>query len=309
MIPPPVCSVIIPSYRSAKTIRATLAALLAQDFGQPYDITVVDSSDDDTPQIIANYFPQVRVIHLDQKTDPARARNLGAHEAQGAVLAFIDADCVAAPDWLRRLYETVRHGYDAVGGAITNADGETAASWAGYFCEFREFLPEGAAHDVDNLTLGNVAYPRDLFWSVSGFPEGCFPQEDQVFHQTLRVQGRRIRYDPHIRVAHTHRADVGAFLRHQRFIGQTNARVVLRLNLSGVALARRPWLTLLALPALVPYRFLRTMRACWSVERHILLRRPAIAWLCWWGMWCWGWGFFEGARDLADTEYAIRNSV
>jgi glycosyltransferase involved in cell wall biosynthesis len=293
----PVCSVIIPSYRSAPIIRDCLSALLQQDIPQPYEIIVVDSSPDDTPALVRHYFPHVRLIHRPQQTDPALARNLGAAQARGEILAFIDSDCVAAPDWLRRLYTTLQQGYDGVGGAIANGNSDTLVSWAGYMCEFREFLPAGQPRDVVNLTLGNVAYRRSTFQAVGGFPLGCFPQEDQVFHDALSRKGARIRFDPRIVVAHVHRAERSAFLAHQRRIGQANARVIRRLELAGAWIARYPWLALLSMPALIPLRYIRTLHACWDVEQHLLLRRPALAWLCWLGICCWGWGFFEGARS------------
>src|SRR5437868_9362423 len=79
-------SVIVPSYRSAPTIGACLTALLRQDLAQPYEIIVVDSSPDETPALVGRDFPQVRLIHRAQQTDPALARNLGAEQAHGEIL-------------------------------------------------------------------------------------------------------------------------------------------------------------------------------------------------------------------------------
>jgi glycosyl transferase family 2 len=181
--------------------------------------------------------------------------------------------------------------YDAVGGAIRNVEGATSASWAGYFCEFREFLPLGAAGDATNLTLGNAAYRRDTFHRAGGFPGGYFPQEDQVFHCRLIAAGARIRFDPSIVVTHAHRSTVTAFLAHQRRIGAANARVVSALGLKGAGIASRGWLAAALLPALATYRFARTVATCWNQERCLMIRRPAIAGLCWLGMFAWGVGF------------------
>jgi GT2 family glycosyltransferase len=300
-----VCSVIIPSYRSAATIAACLVALTRQRDAPPYEIIVVDSSPDATPEIIRQQFPQAQLIHLGQQTDPAAARNLGAQQARGALLAFIDSDCIAPPNWLAQLCARLQAGYDAVGGAIANANDDALASWASYLCEFREFLPGGSAHDTLNLTLGNAAYRRSAFEATGGFPTGCFPQEDQVFHLAFRTHGFRIRLDPGIVVAHTHRAEWRAFLAHQRRIGQANARVLRWIDLPGSWLARRPWLAAALLPALVPFRFARTLFACRRVQEQVVLRRPLLAWLCWLGMCWWGWGFLEGARDGPRAQLAL----
>ena len=291
----PVCSIIIPSYRAAQTIGACLTALLGQDLTLPYEIIVVDSSPDETPDLIRRDFPQVQLIHLPHKTGPAKARNIGAQQARGEILAFIDADCIAQPNWLRQLYTLIQQGYDAVGGAIANGNGETLISWASYMCEFREFLPVGSSRDVTNLTLGNVAYRRTSFWAAGGFPARCFPQEDQVFHYGLRQRGGRIHFDPGIVVAHTHRTERAAFLHHQHRIGRANARVLGKLDLPGAAIARRPWLALLITPALIFLRLVRTFYACWWVEQGLVWRRPALVWLCWLGMYWWGRGFIRAA--------------
>ena len=301
MSPSLVASVVIPSFQSARTIDACLVAVLGQVNAGPFEVIVADSGDDETAALIARDYPAVRVLKSATRLDPALARNWGAREANGPVLAFIDSDCVPEPDWLARLCAALGNGAcDAVGGAIRNIDGASRAAWAGYFCEFREFLPGGPATGATNLTLGNAAYRRDLFQRVGGFPAGYFPQEDQVFHTRLVAIGARIVFDPSIVVAHAHRSTIGAFLTHQRRIGVANARAVSTLALEGAGIASRSWLAAALLPALATYRFARTFAACWKQERCLMIRRPSIAGLCWLGMFAWGIGFARPAA--ADAQ-------
>lgn len=292
-------SVVVPSYRSRATIDACLCSLLAQDVEPAPEIVVVDSSGDGTAEHVAERFPQVKVVPLGHRTEPGTARNLGAASARGTLLAFLDADCLAPRGWLRRLEGALDAGYDGVGGAVANGNGESLVSWAGYLCEFREFLPGGPARDAGNLTLGNVAYRREVFESAGGFPTGCFPQEDQVFHHRLRARRARLLLDPSIVVAHTHRTARHDFLAHQRHIGQANAQVLGRIGQSGAAIARSRPLAILTLPALVLLRFVRTLFACRHVEHGLVVREPRLLWLCWLGMCSWGRGFVEGASGRA----------
>lgn len=288
-------SVIIPSYNSEATIRACLRSVCAQEFDGAYEVFVFDSGTDGTAGIIAREFPTVRLLRAAEKTDPAKGRNRAVSDAGGTVLAFIDSDCVAPTNWLHRLCALVEDGYDGAGGAIVPVDGSSDAAWAGYFTEFREFLPGGPVRPATYLTINNAAYRRDTFLQAGGFPEAYFPQEDQVFWTRLAPLGARIVMDPSIVVQHHHRDEAAAFLRHQYTIGLANARVVLALGLQGSALASRPWLALLALPLLTTYRFLRTCSACWRQEQYAFLRRPAIGLLCWLGMWWWGAAFVRGS--------------
>src|SRR6185369_16653392 len=175
-------------------------------------------------------------------------------------------------------------------------------SWAGYMCEFREFLPGGPVHPMKYLSLNTVAYPRDVFWSAGGFPPGFFPMEDQIFHRPLLERGARIALDPEIVVSHTHRSDKAKFLQHQRELGLANARILRVLGDRGAAMARSGALAMLAAPALVPFKFIRTVLPCLRVERGLVLRRPRLAWLCWLGICWWAWGFVEGARLPAEHD-------
>jgi GT2 family glycosyltransferase len=243
------------------------------------------------------------VLHAETRLDAEQARNWAAREAHGSVFAFIDSDCVAEPDWLRRMSAAVEQGvYQGVGGAIRPVEGENDTCWAGYFCEFREFLPGGTATDATYLTPNNAAYLRDTFEKAGGFPTGYFPLEDQVFYERLRSVGARIRFDPTIVVRHNHRRRLAAFLGHQARIGEANARVARDFRLRGGAIAARPWIAAGLMPALTTYRFARTVSACWRQEESLLLRRPAIAGLCWLGMWGWGLGFIRGSGRAATLR-------
>jgi glycosyltransferase involved in cell wall biosynthesis len=296
-------SVIIPSFQSASTIRACLAAVCAQAIGDPFEVFVGDSGTDETADIVRREFPQVHLLKSDTRLDPALARNRCAAQARGTIFAFIDSDCVAEPDWLRRLCVTLEEGvYDGVGGAILPVEGSNRTGWAGYFCEFREFLPRGVPADATYLTINNAAYRSDIFRRAGGFPAGYFPQEDQVFYQDLRALGARIRFDPSIVVRHNHRSEVSAFLTHQVKIGTANARVVRELGLQGGRIASHAWLAAGLLPALATYRFARTVAACWKQERCLMLRSPTVTGLCGLGMIAWGIGFARASGTEARVH-------
>ena len=128
----PRASVIIPSFQSESTIRACLASVLAQDIGEPYEVFVADSGTDKTAEIARSEFPSVRLLKSETRLSAELARNWGAREARGSILAFIDSDCVSSPDWLRRVCAALEDGpYDGVGGAIRPVDGSTSTHWAG----------------------------------------------------------------------------------------------------------------------------------------------------------------------------------
>ena len=286
-------SVVIPSYQSAGTIRACLRGVLSQHIDGSFEAIVVDSGSDGAAEIVRREFPTVRLLTSNGRIGAAPARNRGAREAHGAVLAFLDSDCVPGASWLASLIVPIeRDECDGLGGSIRPVEGSNATAWAGYFCEFREFLPGSRAPvEARHLTPGNAAYRTSTFQAAGGFPDGFFPLEDQAFYEQLRKVGARIRFDPAIVVGHAHRDQVSAFVAHQARIGEANARVARALGIKGSAIAARPWLATLLLPFLATYRFCRTVAACWKEERHLMIRRPLVPILCWVGMFGWGAGF------------------
>ena len=84
----PLVSVVIPCYNGIRTMERTLGALAAQKTETPYEVIVVDSSDDGTDRMIAEKYPDVRLFHLPEKTLPGSGRNLGVKKSRGKYIAF-----------------------------------------------------------------------------------------------------------------------------------------------------------------------------------------------------------------------------
>jgi GT2 family glycosyltransferase len=293
----PAATVVIPSYNAQATIEATLTLVMAQDFDEPYEVIVVDSSSDDTPAIVSREFPQVRLIRRDRQTDPGTARNLAIARARGEIIACLDADCVAPKDWLRRLVAAQRAGHTIVGGSVENGNPNRALAWAGYLGEFREFIPIGNARLVRHLPTCNIAYHRSIFARFGGFPTSFYPQEDLLFHWRLSQQGVPIWFDPDIAVAHTHRAEWRAYLRHQRRIGHITAQVLELTGQEGAFLARAPMLATLAAPVLPLVKFLRTVTHFINWQPNTIRHHWAALPLLLAGLYAWVIGFVAGAWD------------
>jgi GT2 family glycosyltransferase len=291
------CSVIIPSYQSAQTIAACLGALLSQDFAEPFEIIVVDSSTDGTAAIIREQFPQVTLIALSRQTLPGPARNLGVQRARGEIIAFLDADCVPGRDWLAHLVAAHDAGYTIVGGAVLNGTPDSMVGCAGYIGEFREFLPQGEARQVAHIPTCNISYKANIFRRYGGFPEAHYPQEDLLFNWMLCRQGEHIRFDPAIRVTHTHRTEIAAYLAHQHRIGQVTAQVLRLTDLPGAWLVRRSYLALVGLPLMVVLKFLRTLRVFMEWRAASVWQQPA-AWLVFaLGLASWSVGLCQGLKS------------
>lgn len=296
-------SVIIPSYNSETTIGKCLDALLSQSYDGNYEIILVDSSTDRTPQIVSSEYPNVQFIHFGQKTDPGTARNAGIRKARGDLIAFIDSDCVAAHDWLENIEAAHRSLYNVVGGSVNNGnDKEDLVAWAGYVSEFREFLPEQPKQDVMHIPTCNISYKKNIFAKFGSFKGEYYPQEDLVYNYNLQKNGEKILFDPTIQVYHHHRSELGSFLSHQKRIGAITSKVLKVVDLEGASIVRHPYLALLLLPFLPIVKFLRTVFVFLRHQPGAILKRPLVLPIFGLGLIFWLTGFASGIyrKDFAD---------
>src|SRR5688572_5665963 len=96
----PVVSVIIAVWNSPCQIRQCLAALERQTLPRDqFEILVVDNGSTDDTAAVAHAVPGVTVIE-EARPGSYAARNRGLVAARGEYVAFTDADCLPAPDWL-----------------------------------------------------------------------------------------------------------------------------------------------------------------------------------------------------------------
>jgi len=249
-------TVIIPSYNSRNTIHRAIQALRQQIEAPPFEVIVVDSSNDGTERYIAREFPEVNLQHLEERTYQARSRNIGASMARGAILAFLDSDCTPRPDWLAKTVQAFdRDEVCAVGGQLDNANPQTAVSRAMFILQFRESLPYREWMTVFNMPANNIAYRRDTFLSLGGFPEWMGSSEETLFHSRLQSKGIALFVNPEARVAHWNLKKCWKFLRHQIKQGRFYRIARLQTQLPGSPFLNRLWAT----PLFPFYRFFRAL--------------------------------------------------
>lgn len=93
---PTLVSVVIPVYNGDRFLTEALESVLAQDYPHVEIIVVDDGSTDNTAAVIRQYQPAIQAI-FQRNAGVAIARNRGIEAAQGAWIAFLDADDVFLP--------------------------------------------------------------------------------------------------------------------------------------------------------------------------------------------------------------------
>lgn len=98
----PLVSVIIPTFNRAASLSRAVDSVLAQSFRDFELIVVDDGSLDDTIRLLSPLAGELKLLRLEHRGMPGRARNAGAAAARGSYLAFLDSDDLWLPEKLTR---------------------------------------------------------------------------------------------------------------------------------------------------------------------------------------------------------------
>lgn len=224
MIKEPFVSVIIPAYNSSKTIAATLKSLKNQNF-KGFETIVVDNGSTDTSKEEIKNFKGVILLE-ELKKGPAAARNLGIKNARGDIIAFTDSDCYVNSDWLSKVIETFNNHKEAhaIAGSVLNAFPDNLISRASEITDFGllSYGKKNFPKWVRNAPTLNVAYKREVFDGHNVFDDDIkyAAAEDSLFNWKIIKKGKRIFFNPEIKVTHFHRNTLNSFLRKKYLYGR-----------------------------------------------------------------------------------------
>lgn len=248
-------TVIIPCRNGANTVGAAVRSALAQTEPPDEVIVVDDLSDDDSANVAQA--AGARVIRNETRRNAGGSRNAGIAVATGDLLAFLDADAVAAPDWLERSREVLEkdESIAAVGGRIVNGRLSRYGK-LDYYMNHSEWIGGSPAGEKSNVPTMAVVYRRT---AVDGlrFPESN-SGEDTAFALAVTARGGRLWFDPRIAVTHNHeRLDWRAYVEKQEACGGTIYWTRKTFDRPGQFLVRFPFLLFL-----FPHLWLMLIRMC-----------------------------------------------
>ena len=208
---------VIPALQAAATLDTCIQAVLAQDAGEAFDITIaVGPSGDETRAIAdaaAAMYPNVRVVDNPSGATPS-ALNAAIAASEGPIVARVDAQSILPAGYLRRSAATLaRTGAANVGGVqrpVGNHGRQAtiAAAMASSFgsgpARFRRGRVEGP---VDTVYLG--VFLRSALESVGGFDDSMRRNQDYDLNWRLRAAGHLVWFDPELVVEYRPRATLG----------------------------------------------------------------------------------------------------
>lgn len=210
-------SVIIATYNRPDALARCLATLGQQAFPrEDFEIIVVDDGSESSYRQVQEAFPEVRWLR-QANSGPALARNTGAEQARGRILAFIDDDCLAEPNWLQQIAQTFDDTTERLMGGST-----PAAHSANIYDQVSQFIlslvyrhynqrPDKSRFFASN----NMAISASLFREVGGFhhQKSAYVSEDRILCDQLLSRGEVLFWNPQAVVYHQPQLTLQGFCR------------------------------------------------------------------------------------------------
>jgi len=249
----PEISVLVCTLNGAERLDRCLEAVRGQRLWERIQLIVVDDGSTDSSAEVASKYG-AEVIRHPYNRGLAAARNTGIAAVLAPVVATLDDDCEAEPDWAERLLGGFVEGVVGVGGEAVPApsDGYFAgflvrnnplapleidlASNTGITYRFSRYLLRNAGtaptgeRAVHAFATANGAFRVDIVRELGGFDERFRGDEGgEDLDLCLRIEDEHLpgalRFDPSAVVYHHFDTDPRALLRRCRSYGLGAARL------------------------------------------------------------------------------------
>ncbi|WP_144903874.1 glucosyl-dolichyl phosphate glucuronosyltransferase [Halobellus captivus] len=194
-------------------------------------VVVIDGSDELYERVRNDYEDRRDVVlHCnDSNVGLSRSRNAGIERSSGDVIAFLDDDAVASPDWIAELVDTYER-RDAIA-----AGGRMVPRWVAGEPEWLppEFywlvgvthrgFPE-EAREVRNTFGSNISFKREVFEEIGTF------EPDLGRHGDRQIQGEETELAARMHAAFGERVwyNPDAFVEHKVFAYRTDPTWLLK---------------------------------------------------------------------------------
>lgn len=278
-------SVIVPVYNSMATLAECLESLLAQEGPQLEILVVDDASTDGSVELVESFQardPRVRLLRSNRNLGPGGARNLAIRASRSRRLLFLDADCVAPPDWAYQHCEALDQASEdrrIVGGPVVGIHATLFGRADGYCGWFGSLPSQPRGRRVgEHLPTANLATSRAVFERIGLFrEEEVLFSEDAEFCERAQRLGVEIWFEPRAGIRHKDRNSLGGYLQHQWTAG---IQMIHYRREAGAAyhwLMPRGWISgaLLCLPLAGAYTGYLLMR-WWRYDPRVLAFLPLL---------------------------------
>ncbi len=221
-------SVIIPLRELSYTlIFESLPALDKQKY-KKFEVLLLPNLHSQYDLSLLRQYKWLKILPTGKITRPAEKRNMGAKNARGEILAFIDDDAYPQGNWLKQSNLSLTKNVSAVCGPgilpshtdrwekIFDQVLRTRFGSGGYIYTF---IKQKKRY-VDDYPSMNFLVRKAIFLKLGGFNGDYWPGEDsKLCEDIVYKEHGKILYDPEIITYHHRRKDISAYLKQHANYG------------------------------------------------------------------------------------------
>ncbi len=207
----PIASIIVPVKDNNEGLLHLIRSLEGQTT-QDFELIIVDDCSKPPVVIPTNSLNTPKLLRLKKNVGQALARNIGANEAKGLLIIFIDSDCIPNFNWISTYLKLYSKGQKVIASSFsTTSDGNVVANLRSDESEFYHIQDTGY---VNCFTTSNVAIDADLFHKCRGFPN-IRVGEDFLLGYKLFNMGKSVYWHSNNKVQQNNRSQLSAYLSQQ----------------------------------------------------------------------------------------------
>ncbi len=216
-------SVIIPLLKLSDTLIEESLPAFDQQTLKHFEVIMLPNESSSIDKELLRKYKFLRIIPTKNITRPALKRDIGAENAKGDILAFIDDDAYPQNGWLKNAV----HIFNKKNVAAVCGPGiipKNAPLWEKIFDEvlktkmgsggFAYRFVKQPARYVDDYPSMNFLIKKSVFNTLGGFNNDFWPGEDSKLCEDIVYKlGEKIYYDPTVTIYHHRRNDLKGYLR------------------------------------------------------------------------------------------------
>ncbi len=194
-------SVIIPAYNATKTLNECLKAVIDNSYKAHEIIVVSDGSTDNTVEIAKEL--NCKVIDYKKNKGVSYARNIGAKQAKGEILVFIDSDVKIKLNALKLINDSFSNKEITVVQGLYSHEPNYQNAVTQYQQSFYSYYLFNVGDFISTLVGCCFAIRKSVFVDSGGFNEKSkYGGEDEEFGYLLQNKGYKIRVLNGLNVEH-----------------------------------------------------------------------------------------------------------
>ncbi len=201
-----------------RTIRRVLVSLRNQTVQGDIELVVVipagDRPGDDEPSL--DGFAAVKIVEMASIHPAPSARAAGIHAATAPIVFLGETHSFPLPGFAEALLDAHEGEWDIVVPGLSNANPETAWSWASFLMDYGTWYTTLPSGQIAGGPTWNVAYRKSLLADVAERLEIAMEHGDEMA-EWLSARGVRVYFEPRAKLDHAN-VSMGKWWIEQRYL-------------------------------------------------------------------------------------------